>query len=196
VDEVPIVGRDEAHNAFKQFQALYGAPAFVRRARGVEAALEELLGRCRRQREEWLPMVRLRLATLRELAGTWSALCPHVATQADVDNLERLDAELAPTLRVPVASTPSPRRLRQAFRELLESLQLFNRRWLAYLRLLDLGPINELREGYNRYYVLEKECALRSARLAREGFARLAPLTAADVQALLPPLPVPAEPRP
>ena len=56
---------------------------------------------------------------------------------------------------------------------------------------MDLGPVNEVREGYNRYYLLEKECALRSPLLARQGFVRLNPLTVDDLAALLPPLPVP-----
>jgi hypothetical protein len=76
-------------------------------------------------------------------------------------------------------------------RELAESLERFNRRWLEFLRGVDVGPVNELRDGYNRYYLLEKECALRSPRLARQGFTRLEPLTVAELTALLPPLPVP-----
>ena len=55
----------------------------------------------------------------------------------------------------------------------------------------DLTEVNALREGYNRYYLLEKECAVRSARLARQGFRRLEPVTLEELAALLPPLPVP-----
>jgi hypothetical protein len=51
--------------------------------------------------------------------------------------------------------------------------------------------VNGLREGYNRYYLLEKECALRSPRLARQGFVRLPAVTVDDLAAQLPPLPVP-----
>jgi hypothetical protein len=54
-----------------------------------------------------------------------------------------------------------------------------------------LGPLNELRDGYNRYYLLEKECAIRSVALARRGFTPLPPLTLDDLAVLLPPLPVP-----
>ena len=35
---------------------------------------------------------------------------------------------------------------------------------------IDLTHVNKLRDGYNRYYVLEKECALRNVRLAALGF--------------------------
>ena len=70
----------------------------------------------------------------------------------------------------------------------------FNRRWRQFLDAVDLRPINELRDGYNRYYVLEKEFAVRSARVARHGFVPLAPLTAAALFELLPLLPVPRSP--
>ncbi len=79
----------------------------------------------------------------------------------------------------------------RALRELNESLESFNRRWRAFLEGVNLAHVNELREGYNRYYVLEKECALRSPFLARQGFVRMPPATVADIAALLPPLPIP-----
>ncbi len=93
-------------------------------------------------------------------------------------------------MRIPIAATSSTRRLRRALKELCASLEVFNRRWQAWLTGLDLTHINQLRDGYNRYYLIEKECALRSARVAREGFVRLAPLTLDDVRALLPALAV------
>ncbi len=191
MDEVPILGVSETKDAFKTFQAMYGPPAYIRRAREVEAALERLLDRCRRQRDEWLAMVGLRLGVLSGLAGEWPALAPLLDGADELGRLERLERDLAPSLRVPVAPTTSRRRLRRALLELAESIARFNRRWEAYLRAVDLGPLNELRDGYNRHYVLEKECAVRSPRLAREGFVRLEPFTTADLFALLPPLPVP-----
>jgi hypothetical protein len=190
-EENPIPSYDEARNAYKEFQAIYGAPAFIRRARETEAALVELLGRCRRQREEWLPMVHLRLATVHALASDWEALRPFLADEEHLTALERLYEELSPRLRVPVAVTTSARRIRQALRELCESMELFNRRWSGFVHGLDLSHVNELRDGYNRWYMLEKECAVRSPRLARIGFVPLKPLTAEDVLAHFPFLPVP-----
>ncbi len=64
MDEVSIPSREDSQNAFKEMLALYDAPAFVRRAREVEAAFEQLLQRCHKQRDEWLLMVRLNLGTL------------------------------------------------------------------------------------------------------------------------------------
>ncbi len=190
MDEVPILGSNEERQLVNQFLAYHGAPAYVRRAREVEEAFEALLERCRRHREEWLPMVRVRLGTLNALAGEWQRLAPLV-TDGDLEALRRLHEELSPRLRVPVARTSSRRTLRRALRELRESLENFNRRWSAFLETLDLTFVNELRDGYNRYYVVEKECAVRSAALARQGFRPLEPVTVAEVVAALPPLPVP-----
>ncbi len=136
-------------------------------------------------------MVRLRLGLLHALAGDWGNLRPLLADDDQLDILRRLHAELAPRLRVAVEPTASAGALRQAFRELQESITRFNLRWRAFLAGLDLREVNRLRDGYNRYYVLEKECALRSPRLARQGFRPLDPATPEDFEALLPPLPVP-----
>ena len=72
-----------------------------------------------------------------------------------------------------------------------ESIRRFNGRWLEFLEKIDLTPVNELRASYNRYYLLEKECAMRSARLARQGFVRLSLLSVAELAVVLPALPVP-----
>jgi len=92
---------------------------------------------------------------------------------------------------VAIEPTSSSRTLYRALRELTESIERFNRRWRELLQKVDLTKVNELREGYNRYYVLEKECALRSPRLARQGYSPLPPVTVEELRALLPPLAVP-----
>jgi hypothetical protein len=137
-------------------------------------------------------MVRIRLATLRTWAGAWDTLGPWLADDLQVVVLLELESLAGTAERPKSPPTASPRRLRRALRELCESLERFNQRWVAFLHSVDLGPINELRAGYNRYYILEKECAVRSPVLARQGFCRLEPLTTAELAALVPPLPVPA----
>src|SRR5262245_9553726 len=127
VDEVLIPGVENSKDAFKLFQALYDAPAYVRRARDTEAAYDRLLERCRRQRNEWLMMVRLRLGTLQALAGEWVAVLPCLADEDQLRQLELMHAELAPKLRTPIAPARSPRRLRGAVVELRESIERFNR---------------------------------------------------------------------
>lgn len=189
-DEV-ILGRDETNEAFKQFLSRFDVPAYIRRAREVQAALDQLLDYCRRQRAEWSKMVRLRIGMLHALAGDWDNLRPLLADEDQLDILRYLLAALASPLRCPVEPTRSARPLRRALRELCESLEHFNERWRGFLATVDLTTVNELRDGYNRYYVLEKECAVRSARIARQGFVPMKPLTIDDLTTEFPLLPVP-----
>lgn len=191
MEEEIILARDETSEAFKQFLSRFDAPAYIRRARGVQAALEQLHEHCRRQRAEWSEMVRLRIGMIHALAGNWDNLRPLLADEEQLDILRYQLAALAATLRAPVEPTTSARVLRRALRELRDSLERFNQRWQTFLANVDLSTVNELREGYNRYYVLEKECAVRSARIARQGFTPLPPLTLAEIESQFPLLPVP-----
>ena len=190
MDEVPLVGREE-NDLFKRFISQYDGPAYVRRARRVEDAFRALVDHCEEKRRTMLEIARVRLGMLRALAGDWDTLSGVVMDAPDLKVLRRLEAALEPALRIPPPPTRSQRILRRALCELIESLERFNRRWRQFLDAVDLRPINELRDGYNRYYVLEKEFAVRSARVARHGFVPLAPLTAAALFELLPLLPVP-----
>lgn len=191
MDEVPNPGMDDERRLFKQFAAQHGEPAFARRARHVQEGLEILLERCGKRREELIAMVRLHLGTLHALAGQWGALRPLLADEEQVRLLQGLHDELTPTLRIPVEPTSSPRKLRRALIDLRDSLDRFNQAWQDFLRQVDVGRVNQLRDGYNRWYLLEKECALRSPRLARMGFRPLEPLTLDELGSSLPPLPVP-----
>jgi hypothetical protein len=192
MDEAPILGNNLEQKVFNQVIALHGAPAFLRRAQRVQAAWDEIVEQSRRQRNRWLGMVRTRLAMLHALAGEWAALTAVLPDPAALNLIVALHAELRPSIRQPVSPTTSHRVLRAACHELIESVRYFNQRWEAYLAGIDLTAVNSLREDYNRYYVLEKECAVRSALIARQGFQRLLPAKLQDLRALFPPL---AEPR-
>jgi hypothetical protein len=135
-------------------------------------------------------MVRLRLATLAALAGDWDRLRPWLADD-QVELLRRLHAELQPKLLGPLEPTTSAGRLHAALAELAESLERFNRRWGEFLPAVDLALVNEVRENYNRYFVLEKECAVGRAGMTKADYLKLPPLRTEDVAARLPPLPVP-----
>jgi hypothetical protein len=186
MDEGTILSSDREQKIFNQVIALHGAPAFVRRAQSVLYAWEGLLERCRRQRSEWLDITRMHLGMLRALAGSWQALEPLLADAAAVEVLTALEHELQPALRQPVTPTASTWKLRGALLVLVECLEHFNARWRAYLQSVDLAEVNRLREDYNRYYVFEKECVVRSAAIAREGFQRLPPATLEDLAAEFP----------
>jgi hypothetical protein len=190
LNDIPVLGQDD-DRLLKQLLGQYDVPAYVRRARRVQEALDELVAYCQGKREKWLGMVRIRLAMLHALAGTWTALRSLLADDEQSSVLEAMHRLLAPKLQVRIEPTASPRLLRRALRELCESLERFNRRWREFLEQVNLHPVNEARDGYNRYYVLEKECAVRSAMLARRGFRRLEPFTLEQLAALVPELTVP-----
>jgi len=133
-----------------------------------------------------LEMVRLRLRQ-------WAAAAPG----PEADSRFFL-ASIAPLW--PLADAEAPRwgtrrasswGLRAIARDLITSVERFNRRWLDHLEGLDLGPINRQVDDYNRYYLLEKECSLGSARLAARNFVPKVRVTLDDLRAELPLLPVP-----
>ena len=99
MDEEVILGRDEAGQTFKQFLSQYDGPAFIRRARAMQGAFDQLLDHCRRQRAEWLKMARLRIGMLHALAGEWGNLRPFLADVDQLDILRYLLAALASPLR-------------------------------------------------------------------------------------------------
>jgi hypothetical protein len=173
-------GQTDEDRIFQQLVVTFDTPAFLRRARNVEDAWEQLLDRCRRQREEWLKFPKLRLATVFALAGTDDKLREYLNCE-DADSLVALRNEWQPRLRITLPPAHTPQQLRAALQQLATSFERFNRRWDEFVRALDLEDINRLREGYNRFYVLEKECALRSAKVARAGFVPLPPATIQDV---------------
>jgi hypothetical protein len=187
---MPLGGSLE-DKAARELLGQFDAPAYVRRARAVEQAYENLLTRCGQQREQWLEMVRLRVGILRALIDDWEALRPVLADDAQLELLRQLHDTLAPQLRAAVQPANSVRPLHQALIELQESIRRFNRRWNEHLAALDLTEVNEARARYNRYYLLEKECALRSPTVARQGFRPLEPLLLEDVARVFPPLPCP-----
>src|SRR5687768_8375140 len=98
MDDITVLGRDDAHDIFRRFQAQFDAPAYVRRAREVEDAYDALLRRCGQQRDEWLALVRSRLGALRALAGEWSVLRQWLGND-EVRSLAELHERLDPRLR-------------------------------------------------------------------------------------------------
>jgi hypothetical protein len=191
MDDIPIIGLDDDAQVFKRVLASYSAPAYIRRARQVEDAFDQLINTCDRHRQDWLKDVRSRLGLLCPNGDDWDTMLPYVANGNQLLTLGCLCATLAVT-SAQRENSHTARSYRRRLRELRMSIDRFNKRWLNYVHTLDLTRINELRDGYNRYYLLEKECAMRSARLARQHFRRLEPMTREAVLDRFPLLPVPA----
>lgn len=190
MDELSTGYRDEELRLRMAVAAQYDVPAYIRRARGVEAVLEELLDMARRQRTERLFGVRLHIGVLRAGIRQWFDLRPLLDDDGQLSVLGKLHAE-AGELDVPTTGPTSHAGRRRALVRLRSSIERFNRRWLPFVDELDFGELNRLRDGYNRYYLLEKECAVGPARLLPQMFRRLPPFAAADLLEKLPPLPVP-----
>jgi hypothetical protein len=182
---------DPDQKIFNQVVGPYGGPAFVRRGRDVQLAFDAKVEACRNQREEWLDFVRLPLGTLFALAGSAAALEKLLDDPHQFQALEKLWQVLQPQLRLPPKPTASGRVLRRALAEVRSAIERFNRRWQAYIAELDLQYVNDVRDRYNRFYLLEKECALGSGRLARQHFQMLTPVGPEDFLNILPLLPMP-----
>jgi hypothetical protein len=189
-EELPDVGVEEDRDALKFMMAQWGAPAFVVREANVRLAWEKIANLCQKQRDEWLSVVRVRLGRLRALAGDWCTMVPLLGAE-QVQGLEHLHAELRPQLRLPVAAASSERELRRAVVEFADAATRFNARWARFLPTIDLSTANDLRDKYNRYYLVEKECVVRSPQVARRGFTSLQPLTVDDLYRAFPLLLVP-----
>jgi hypothetical protein len=182
--------RDEELRLRMMVAAQYDAPAYVRRARAVESEFETLLARCRKKRSEWLFGVRLFLGELRSEAGDWSALRPLLADDDQVDALAVLHAEAGDPEHTMTGPKHDAGR-RRALLRLRGSVERFNRRWLSFVEEVDLSPLNRLRDGYNRWYLLEKECAVGPGRLLAQTFCQLPRFTTGDLLDRLPTLPIP-----
>lgn len=177
---------------FQQVTQAFDSPAFARRARDVDAAWLQLLEACRTERGKLLELARLRLARLAALAEPWPGALPEICSAAELSYLEELLRLWQPRLRVPHPPARKTSQLVRAIAELGQSFERFNARWSEFVGKLDLTEINRQREAYNRYYVLEKECALRSPRTAGRGFTPLLPILAADLFREFPLLVIPS----
>jgi hypothetical protein len=170
----------------KEMMGLFDVPAFARRGHDLEITLRHLHERCRKARIQLLDMVQLRL---RQWSGavTGPNAWPTVFTQS-IEPLWPLTEAEPPTW----AEFPAPvRRQRIIAGDLIAAVLRFNRRWEHYVKQLNLDPVNTVIDGYNRFYVLEKECVMGSARLAARNFQHKPLLTTAILLNEHPPMPVP-----
>jgi len=171
----------------KELLGLFDVPAFARRGQDLEYSLARLRLRSGRVRDGMLDMVRLRLRQWAALADGPGA--DSFVFHGSIAGLWPLAGAEPPRW---ATRTASLRKLRGVARDLIASIERFNRRWLDHLDGLDLTSINRQVDDYNRYYLLEKECSLGSARLAARHFVPKARVTLDELRDELPPLPVPA----
>jgi hypothetical protein len=181
----PLVS--DAELEINQILGLFDVPAFARRGSDLEFALKRLRQRIARERAALLDMVHVRL---RQWAG--AATSPDDWADAFAGPIVAL-WQLSGADRPVWAEHPTlPRRRRALARDLTASVVRFNRRWLEFLERLTLESINRYIDDYNRYYVLEKECVMGSARLAARHFVPEPRLTREGLLTEFPTLPVPS----
>ena len=175
-----------AETQIKELMGLFDVPAFARRGQDLEYCLRSLHARCHLRREEFLEMVRLRLRQWSRAAagrdgwrGVFTDPIDGLFLAVDFEGLAAV-------------GEPAPLRQRRAVaRDLVASVQRFNRRWRQHLDSLRLDSTNLLIKQYNQYYLLEKECVLGSARLAARHFAPVAEISVGSLLEVYPLLPVP-----
>jgi hypothetical protein len=156
----------------KELMGLFDLPAFARRGQDVEATVQRLHDRCERVRSQMFEMVRLRL---RQWSG--AAAGPESWLGVFTSTIEHLWVVTgAPPPRWSDSDAPLKRR-RSIANDLIAAVDRANRRWLEALDQLNLDPTNLVIEEYNRYYLLEKECVMGSARLAARHFSPIPLLT-------------------
>lgn len=169
-----------------QLLGLFDVPAFARRGLELEYAINRLHERCQRERASRCEMIRVRL---RQWAGaTTGPDCWHEVFTAPIDGLWALSEAEPPAWTEQLASL---RRRREIGRDLIASVARFNARWERYLHELKLDHVNRAIDSYNRYYMLEKECVIGSARLAARHFVTRPSVTRESLLEVYPALPVP-----
>jgi hypothetical protein len=170
----------------RQVLGLFDVPAYVRRGQDVESALARLHSRVRRERDTMLTMTRLRLRQ-------WAAAVegPDASRSVLAAPVVHLWALTGADDPVWATKSASDRHRRAVARDLVASIERFNRRWTRYLSELKLESLNDLIDKYNRYYLVEKECSLGSSRLAARYFIPRSHVTADGLLSEYGPLPVP-----
>ena len=180
---------DEELLTFQRFMLAFDTPAYLRRARQVEAEWTHLLAHCERERERRLAMPKLRLAQLIHATNAVHHPDRLPLPAQDCDALLDLFHEWQPQVRSRVPAARTPVAIAALLNNVRGAFARFNRAWERFLNEVDLKPLNRAREGYNRYYVLEKECAVRSVKTAQDGFEPLPMATTEDLRRLFPQLP-------
>jgi hypothetical protein len=186
MEESPSTLGGDIETEIKEMMGLFDAPAFARRGLELDEILRRVDLRCREARAERLDMVCIRLRQWTRVA-TGPEDWPSVFT-ATIELLWPLSGAEPPEWST--AAAPRARRLAVA-RDLIASVERFNRRWTEFVQSLKLDPANGVIDHYNRYYVLEKECVMGSSRLAARFFTPIAPLTPERLLRDHPLLPVP-----
>ncbi len=178
----------------RRMLGLFDAPAFARRGRELEYSLSRraratgsaTIRDARDRPPAAPPMVgRGRGPRRRPRAVFWESIEPPLAAH-------RRLARASPVWSEVRGASPRSDPTHRQRADLIASVeQPFNARWARLLGELKLDGVNQAIEHYNRYYLIEKECVMGSARLAARHFVPRPLITPEILVADFPPLPVP-----
>jgi hypothetical protein len=170
----------------KELIGLFDLPAFARRGQDVESSQRRLHDRCRAMRGELLDMVRIRLRQWASAVSgpddwrrVFSASIEQLWTQSDAGEPRWAGVNASSRRQIAIA------------RDLIAAVLRFNSRWVRFLDQVNLDPVNEAIDRYNRYYVIEKECVVGSGRIAARHFVPLGRINKETLLESHPTLPVP-----
>lgn len=169
-------------------------PAFLRRSRLVDQAIDRMHRECNAQRETMLRWPRLHLHQLALMIHSdWSKLSTYLIEPRQFNVLETLhqtwSAQSPPKSWASAGRWSRP--IRGELNDFYGSVSHFNQAWTEFLAAYDLGSLNNTIEGYNEHYPLEKACAVGSEDIARLGFQPRERLTRQQLQREFPPLSLP-----
>ena len=165
--------------------AALGVPAFVRRANALEEAQSTLHDRIRAERSRRLRFLHAAAREIESSRRAGAVLPPGIA--AALDEIIS-DPRFRPG--APAQSALSPRRVAIKAGRLRRRILDFNARWLHYVAAVSLEEVRSLQMGYNRWYPLEREFALRGVRMS---FTPIRLLDPEDLIRMHPGLPIIAE---
>jgi hypothetical protein len=167
-------------------------PAYLRRGMSVEDAEARVVKKCEMDRDQMLYAVRLRLRFWNRLLRDRPRVRERVSAAAMESAAVLEELTFSPgEARISVAPAGWELFVTRHWRALVSAVEEFNANWRRYLEAIPLDDLHRAIDGYNRYYVLEKECAVRSARTALRGFVPKRKPTWKDFLERFPTLPVP-----
>jgi hypothetical protein len=176
----------------KAMLGLGDPPAFLRRGMSVVDAENRVRRQCETAREEMLFAVKLRLRAWNRLTTDRESIRRSMSAEATAAVARLNESSYGPDeSKVSIEPTGWPVFAGRRWIALVAAVEDFNRNWRRFIDAFPLDDLHRAIDGYNRYYVLEKECAVRSIHTARRGFTPRTKPTNVDLLGEFPPLETP-----
>ena len=186
-EESPPTLNADIETEVKELMGLFDLPAFARRGQDLEITLRRCTTAAARRAASCSTW-----SSFGSASGRAPSTGPTPGRRVFTGRSSRSGRSPRPSRRSGPSSPAPIRRQRIIARDLIAAVLRFNRRWTQFLDRLNLEPANPVIDQYNRYYVLEKECVMGSARLAARHFINRAALTTRCCLTTIPRCPFPS----